>query len=239
MPVPTETASWWGSLLWLLGLTVVAFEVAWLSGTRLHIRKGPYIPLLLLATAGLAAGYVLWLGVGVREVLTARWVSGVVAGLVIGAVLAVPALQQPVDRPVHGTARWAALGWEGVVYGTAEGLLLSGLPPFMAWQAIHSLGWSGTAGTVALWGIPLVASVAVIVIHHLGYWSYRSVRKLMPVAVALTVLSAGFLLTGSWLTPVVAHIVLHGILVGHGSEMPPHDRPASVPQVHGDLVRAA
>ena len=39
MPITASPASWWESLLWLIGLTVAAFGVAWLSGTRLNIRR--------------------------------------------------------------------------------------------------------------------------------------------------------------------------------------------------------
>jgi hypothetical protein len=42
MIVPTAAPVWWGSLLWLAAVAVAAFAVAWLSGTRLQIHKGPY-----------------------------------------------------------------------------------------------------------------------------------------------------------------------------------------------------
>jgi hypothetical protein len=224
MPVPTSTASWWVSLLWLIALAAGSFGVAWLSGTRLHIRKGPYVPLLLAVTVAFVGGYLAWLDVDVTDVVTARWGWGIVAGVAIAALLVRPAQRQPVDHPLVGRARVAALGWQGVAYGAAEGLLLSALPPFMAWQLVHSLGWSGAPGAVARWTLPVLAGAAVIVIHHLGYWSCRN-RILVPITLALSVLSVGFLVTGSWLAPVIAHIGLHGVLIVHGSEMPPHDRP--------------
>jgi hypothetical protein len=226
MPIPTSQAPWWGSLIWLITLTAAAFGVAWLSGTHLHIRKGRYIPLLLVVTAGFTAGYVAWLGVGVGDVITARWAWGLLTGAIIALVLVLPASRQPVDRPVHGAKLPMALGWEGVVYGTGEGLLLSTLPPFMTWQMIHSLGWSGPPGAIARWTLPIVAGATVIVIHHLGYWSCRN-RVLIPITLGLSVLTLGFLVTGSWLAPVVAHILLHDVLIVRGSEMPPHDRPTA------------
>ena len=226
MVVPSSPGSWWGSLLWLLALAALSFGVAWLSGTRAHLRKGPYVPLLLGVTAALAVGYVAWLDVGAVDVLTARWGWGLVGGVVIALALMAPARRQPVDRPVHGGRRVSALAWEGVVYGAVEGVLLSALPPYMAWQAVEAAGWDGTAGAVARWTLPVLAGAAVIVIHHLGYWSCRN-RILVPITLALSVLSVGFLLTGSWLTPAIAHIGLHGVLIVHGSEMPPHERPAT------------
>jgi hypothetical protein len=228
MPIPTSPPSWWGSLLWLLGVAAASFAVAWLSGTRLRIRKPAYIPLLLLTTVGLAVGYVRWAGLDLTDVLTARWGWGLAGAAVAGLLLVLPASRQPVDRPIHGRRLAGALVWEGVVYGTAEGVLLSALPAFMTWQLVHSLGWTGAAGAVARWTLPVLAGAAVVVIHHLGYWSCRN-RILVPITLGLSVLSIAFLVTGSWLAPAVAHIFLHGVLDVRGSEMPPHDRPAEVP----------
>jgi hypothetical protein len=222
----------------LIVVAVAAFGVAWLSGTRLHIRKGPYIPLLFAVTAGVSAGYVAWLGADVREIVLARWGWGLLVGMVVAAALARPARRQPVDRPVEGRQRSIALGWEGIVYGTAEGVLLSALPAFVAWQLVESAGWSGTSGFVARWTLPVVASTAVIVIHHLGYWNYRN-RRLIPVTLALTVQTMGFVITGSWLAPVMTHILLHSVLIIHGAEMPPHDRPVAPPDQTSDLRHAA
>ncbi len=227
MPVPTSAALWWGSVLWLVALAISSFGIAWLSGTRLHIRKGTYIPLLFTLTAVFFVGYALWLDVGLSALVTNRWPWGIGAGLVIGGLLSFPARRRPVDRPITGRQRTTALAWEGVVYGVAEGVLLSALPPFMMWQVVHSLGWSGAAGDLAQWALPLLATALVVIVHHLGYWNYRN-RVLVPVTLALTVLAAGFLLTASWLTPAVAHIVLHATLVVRGSEMPPQDRPTPV-----------
>jgi hypothetical protein len=210
--------------VWLLFLTGAAFGVAWLSGTRLHIRKPWYIALLASMTAVFAVGYVAWLGVGIRHALTARWGWGLLTATIVGALLIGPAAHQPIDRPLRGRQRSLALVWEGLVYGVAEGVLLSALPPFMAWQLVQALGWNGAFGAFARWGLPVLAAATVIVIHHLGYWNCRN-RILVPITLALSVLTASFLLTGSWLAPALAHVVLHTTLVVRGSEMPPQDRP--------------
>jgi hypothetical protein len=239
VPIPSSPAPWWGSLIWLLVLAAAAFGVAWLSGTRLHIGKPFYIPLLFVVTAGVSGGYIAWLGLDATDVITNRWAWGVVAAAVSGVLLTFAAFHQPVDRPVHGRQRAVAVVWEGAVYGTAEGVLLSALPPFMAWQMVHSLGWSGIAGSVARWTLPILSAAVVIVIHHLGYWSCRN-RILVPITLALSTLTAGFLLTASWIAPALGHVFLHLGLVVRGVEMPPHHRPADVARLEQrDLDRAA
>jgi len=234
MPVPTAEASWGGSLLWLVGLAAAAFGIAWLSGTRLHIRKGLYIPLLLGLTAALALGYLAWLGVGFVDVLGHHWGWGLLGAVVSGLLLVGPVRRQPVDRPVYGRQRASALAWEGLPYGIAEGVLLSALPPFMAWQMAHSRGWTG----VAQWALSIGAAAAVVVIHHLGYWSCRN-RILLPISLGLTVLTVAFLVTGSWIAPALGHVFVHVTCILHGAEMPPHDRPVPVAEPEAAILRPA
>lgn len=225
MPVPAHEAAWWGSLLWLVGVTAVAFLVAWASGTRLHIRRGTYIPILFAVTAGLAVGYVAWLGVGFNDIATARWGWGLLAGVIAAVVLWKPLTRQPTTRHVEGRQLRRELLWEGGFYGTAEGVLLSGLPPFITWQMVHSLGWTGVGGGLARWALPIIAAGAVVVVHHLGYWNCRG-KILIPITLALSVLTIGFLVTGSWIAPALGHVLMHFEATVHGIEMPPVERPA-------------
>lgn len=225
MPVPVSAPAWWGSLLWLVGVGVAAFGVAWLSGTRLRIRRPVYIPLLVVVTGALAAGYIAWLGIGVADVFTARWGWGLLAAIVAGVILALGVRRQPVTRKLHGGEfRWALI-WEGVVYGTAEGVLLSALPAFVTWQMLHSLGWAGTASAFARWILPVVAAAVVILVHHLGYWNCRD-KILIPIIWGCSVLTVGYLVTASMVAPTLGHILLHVAALRRGMEMPPVERTA-------------
>jgi hypothetical protein len=230
MPVPTHEAVWWGSLLWLLGVAAVAFLVAWLTGTRLAIRRDVYVPILFAVTAGLALGYLAWLGVGFATVAATRWAWGLLAAAIAPVLLWKPLTRQPVDRHVEGRRLYWELFWEGGVYGTAEGVLLSALPAFITWQMVHSLRWTGVGGGIARWTLPVVASGVVVVTHHLGYWNCRG-RILIPITGALSVLTGGFLITASWIAPALGHVFMHVEATVHGIEMPPVARSARSNQV--------
>jgi hypothetical protein len=69
--------------------------------------------------------------------------------------------------------------------------------------------------------LPMVASIAVIVVHHLGYWEYRN-RLLVPIALGCGLLSLGYLVTASPIAAVLGHILGHGSSLRHGAELPPH-----------------
>lgn len=105
----------------------------------------------------------------------------------------------------------------------------------MTWQMVDSLGWDGFAGGVARWSLPLVASVVVIVVHHLGYWEYRN-RTMVPIVVGCGLLTVAYLVSGSVLAPVIGHVLMHAGAIVHGTELPPHARHASASGVVPDLV---
>jgi hypothetical protein len=66
-----------------------------------------------------------------------------------------------------------------------------------------------------------VASFAFIGIHHLGYRGFRS-RHVLIIMAACSLLSIGYLITGSPLSAIVGHVFMHFGAVLHGAEMPPY-----------------
>jgi hypothetical protein len=231
VPVPVSPVPWAGSLIWLAALAVVSFLVTWVAADKLRMRRTPYIAVLTVVTAAMTAGYIAWLGVSVTALLTTHWAWGLLAAPLCGAFAIIGLTRLPVTHRLTGSRLGIALLWEGVVYGITEGVLLSVLPVLMAWQMIHSVGWSGTGGAIARWTLPVVASVVIIIVHHLGYWEYRN-RLLLPIAVGCGLMSAGYLITASPIAPVLAHVLTHGTGLVHGTELPPH--PHRTPAVSGE-----
>lgn len=228
MPIPTESVSWAGSLTWLLALALAAFLVSWVVADRLHANQLVYVTALTVTTGAFTVGYLAWAGIGVQEFLVDRWLWGVVVGVVAGVVPAIAMARMRATVPEeHGARRVEHVAWDGVVYAISEGLLLSTLPALMAWQVVHSLGWAGPAGTVSRIALPLVASVAVIVVHHLGYPEFRNPREMSMAVVGCGLLTVGFLVTGNILTAPVGHILMHTAGVLHGTELPPHREPTA------------
>jgi hypothetical protein len=233
MPVPVSPIPWAGSLIWLAALAVVSFLVTWLAADKLRMRRAPYIAVLTVVTAALTAGYIAWAGLSVTALLTTHWASGLLAAPLCGAFAIIGLTRLPVTHRLTGRRLGVALLWEGVIYGITEGVLLSALPVQMAWQMIHSLGWSGTGGAIARWTLPVVASGVIIIVHHLGYWEYRN-RLLLPISVGCGLMSVGYLVTASPIAPVLAHVLTHATGLVHGTELPPH--PDRTPAVSGEPV---
>jgi hypothetical protein len=223
MPLPSETASWAGSLGWLIALTVAAFLVSWLVADRGRANQVVYVGALTLMTAAFTAGYLIWAGIDAWAFVADNWLWGLVVGVLAGTAPAFAMARMKATVPHrHGAHRAGAVAWDGVVYAISEGLLLSTLPALMAWQTVHSLGWSGAAGAVLRVLLPLLASVVVIVVHHLGYPEFRNPRQLSMAVVGCGLLTVGFLVTGNLLTAPVGHVLMHSAAVLHGTELPPH-----------------
>lgn len=225
----------WGSFIWLFALALGSFLVTWIATDQLHMPQTPYIGLLALMTGGFLYGYLSWSNTDWVTFLTYQWVWGLVGALVAGPLIILMVSRgarrsksvtlESTPRPV-GPRLVGALLWEGVVYGAAEALLLSVLPALMAWQALTALGWTQSwIGAVLSGLVALVASLLVIVVHHLGYREFRG--PLVGVA-ALTcgILSLAYLLTMNPLSAVGGHIIMHSGAVLRGVELPPHQESA-------------
>ena len=149
MPTAATSISWLGALGWLTAIAAASFLAAWILTSLLGVRRTPYILALALLTGGLTWGYLAWSDTSLTSFATNRWAWGLVGAAVAGAVLARLSRHQPRGpRP----QRWrlaATLAWEGVVYGSTEGLLLSVLPVLVTWQAFAAHGW--TAASAGRW----------------------------------------------------------------------------------------
>jgi hypothetical protein len=213
-----RSVSPWIGLEWLVATAVVAFLVTWLATDILRVKRTPYVALLSIVTGGLASGFLassragtsFWIG---------SWKWAILGGVLTSGAMLVFARRLPRANRPSGGFRLAL--WEGAVYGAAEGLLLSVLPVAITWQALRSFGWtSGFAETGAA-VLAVLASVGVIVVHHLGYWEFRSSLMRFPV-ILCSLLSVGYLLTANPIAPIVGHIMLHLAMIRKGVELPPH-----------------
>lgn len=225
MPVADASFGWQDALAAFSIISTVAFLVTWVVTDLGHVSRTPYVAILTLTTLALAAGYIAWSGTSVVELLTSGWGLGILGGSVAAAVI-VPLVRRLPPRPRPGGSRLVArLLWEGVVYGTAEAILLATMPVLAVWQAADALGWTDTVWARAASGALAVAgALVVIAVHHLGYREFRgraSRTMLSGALVGCGIQALAFLLTGNALAPILAHIVLHRQLTLRGNELPP------------------
>lgn len=217
---PFDEVTWQLGALRFALLLSGAFVVSWLATDIGRVRRTPYIAVLAVSTALLT-----WAVVGTASVWTHRVVPGLAGGVVAGALLAALARRIPASGRPHGGELGRLAVWEWLVYGTAEGVLLSVLPVVVVWQSASAIGLDATAPRAL---VALVAAAALVTVHHLGYWEFRSPLMRYPV-VWCTVLAVAFIATGSPLAPIVGHVALHAAMTFRGMELPPHPRGVPLP----------
>ena len=229
MPTGADLSfGWQEAVVGFAIISLVAFLVTWVVTDLGRVTRTPYVAILTLTTFALGAGYVAWSGTSVAEVVTAGWGWGILGG-VIAAALVVPLVRRLPSNPrPEGSELIGRLIWEGLVYGIAEAVLLATLPVLAVWQAADALGWTDTASTKTGSGaLAVIGALFVIAVHHLGYREFRARaawKMLSGALVGCGIQALAFLLTGSVLAPVVAHVVLHWQLTLRGDEMPPRSR---------------
>jgi hypothetical protein len=121
----------------------------------------------------------------------------------------------------------AAVLWRGVVYGLADGLLLSVFPILVVFAA-----FAGTklrerwAGKIAIGLAALVASLAMTASYHLGYSDFRS-EKVGRAVSGDVIWSVPTLVTLNPVGAPIAHAGLHVTAVLNSYEtdlfLPPHE----------------
>jgi hypothetical protein len=229
MPSPDPRFGWPEAVVALAAIALVAFLVTWVVTDLLRVRRTPYVAILSVVVAALAAGYVAWSGTSASALVTHGWGWGVAAGAIAGGILTPLVRRLPGGPRPSGARLFAAIGYEGVVYGTAEGLVLATLPVIAAWQALEDAGATTDAlGRTISGAVAVIAGVLVVLVHHLGYAEFRARearRELAGTLVGCGLQAVAFVVTGNVLAPVVAHIVLHVELVMRGIEMPPAAAP--------------
>lgn len=237
MPVADPSFGWQEAVAAFAIISIVAFSVAWVVTDLGHVPRTPYVAILTVTTLGLAAGHLAWSGTSLADLATGQWGWGVLGGLV-AAALVVPLVRRlPVGRRPRGSQLVGRLLWEGVVYGAAEAILLATLPVLAVWQGADALGWTGWPwAKIASGALAVVGALFVIAVHHLGYREFRawlSRKRLLGALVGCGIQAFAFLVTGSVLAPIVAHIVLHWQLALRGNELPPVSVAARASAVDG------
>ena len=237
MPVGADPSFGWQDAIAAFAIVAfIAFLVTWIVTDLLEVSRPPYVAILTAVTLGLGDGYLAWSGTALLDLVTPNLGWAVVAGLAAGSLMAPGLRRLPHGgRPQGGPL--VALVWEGVVYGTAEAILLATLPVLAVWQALDAAGRTGSAwADLGSGALAIAGALVVIAVHHLGYREFRGHHGRTKLAGALLgcgIQALAFLVTGNLLAPVIAHIVLHGQMVLGGIEMPPSERVRLMPVVGG------
>jgi hypothetical protein len=163
--------------------------------------------------------------VGPMKQLSRHWRAGLVVGVVVGIILAYGVRAQPASPRPSGIVLAGTLAWLGVVYGALDALLLTVVPVLSVYGSRpREVLRRGTA-RVQWGGLALLASLVVTGAYHLGFTEFRGPMLVQPL-IGNAIVTAAYLITGSPLAAILAHVIMHGAAVFQGMEgtvqLPPH-----------------
>jgi hypothetical protein len=219
----------WLSAIWILVAGGAGFLIAATLSGVFHLSRRLYLIPYVLLSSLLFGGFLVWSGEDFLEMVSENMAWGLLATLLVGALLVASVAKQPASPRAGGRLLALDLVWAGLVYGAVDAILLGVLPVMAAMSAFSELGgWSGTGGEVVRGLAAIGASAFVTAAYHAGYPEFRNRSIALPVF-ALVVSSAAFVLTANPLPVLVPHVAMHIAAVIRGPEgtiqLPPHYRP--------------
>src|SRR5437588_6193195 len=156
---------------WLGGGTAIAFLVPYVLADRIGLQRDVYYGVYAASVVGLFVGWSHDTGQPLREMCARHWKLAVVLGLAAAGAMAFFATRQDVSGPhPGGLAFIGSVAWRGVVYGAADGLLLSAFPILLVFAALkHTKLRKRAGGLIAVGAVAMVASLAMTAVYHAGY----------------------------------------------------------------------
>ena len=211
---------------WLLAGFALGFLVPFVGADLLGLQRDVYYGFYAVFAFGF---FGLWASSAeqpIRAMLARRWVLALVLGLAFAGVMAFVVLQQDATTRPAGLTLAAALVWRGVVYGAADGLLLSSFPILAVVAAFAGSPLCSTlSGKLRIGALALLASIAMTAAYHAGYSDFRSGKIANPTA-GDVIWSIPTLVTLNPVAAPIAHVGLHVAAVLHSYNtdlfLPPH-----------------
>ena len=188
-----------------MSLSIPSFNLGTLFGILYVVAVAGYFGLWVRAT-----------GQAFAEMIRRRWVLALALGLAVAGLLVLVVLrtEDATTRP-EGLELIGAVAWRGILYGLADGLLLSAFPILAVFAAFADTGLrQRIMGTIAIGLVALVASLAMTAVYHAGYSDFRSEKLRKPVA-GDVVWSVPTLATLNPIGAPIAHAGLHTAAVLH------------------------
>jgi hypothetical protein len=113
---------------WLVAGFALGFLVPFVCADLLGLQRDVYYGVYCVLVFGFFAFWAHSTEQSIRTMIARRWVLAIVLGLAVAGVMAFIVLQQDATSRPTGLTLVAALMWRGLVYGMADGLLLSSFP---------------------------------------------------------------------------------------------------------------
>jgi hypothetical protein len=212
---------------WSLAGLALAFALPYLLTDVVTINRDLYYGIYAVSVFGFFALWLRFAAETPRALLTRNWRWGALLGVVFAGATAAIALTEKATAHPHGWRFVGAIVWRGIVYGAADGVLLSVFPILAVAAAFSArpLRERSKRAVVGIGAIALVVSLLFTAVYHLGYPDFRGEKVRKPL-IGDVVWSTPTLASFSPIGAPLAHIGLHVSAVVHAYDtdtfLPPH-----------------
>ena len=209
---------------WLVVITLVGFAIPAVLSAGLQWPRSLYLAPYSVVMGGLVLAYLYAVGFRFSE-LAKNWIVGLLVAAAASIYIVFNLASYPRSAPPEGLDLLVSFIWIGVVYGAVDALVLN-VFPVIATRGLALAQVRQTWVKLAIRGIAaLIVSLIITLIYHVGYAEFRGPAVLAPLLGNL-VITATYVVTGSPLAPIVAHVAMHVASVWLGMEtlptLPPH-----------------
>jgi hypothetical protein len=195
------------------------------SGLMKIQRRKFLIPYVILA--GIFAISFFYLNsINLIDFLLANWYYGIIAGVIVGAILARNILSQPSSSTPSDRNLTLDILWLGIIYGIIDALLLNVIPVIAIWNGFEQASFLSTwVWQLLALVLGLGASLLVTLLYHIGYKEFRN-RSVGLVLMGNTIITLAFLFSTNPIGAILSHTFMHIAAVIKGPEttiqLPPH-----------------
>jgi hypothetical protein len=211
--------------MWTLFAGLVGVAASLLFSGLLHWPRSTFVLAYGVLVAAFLVLFVRGLQLRLSDQFKRHWPAGLVAGVLVGLLLARNVYDQPASPRPAGGDLIAALVWYGVVYGAIDATLLTIVPVLSLYGSRPPADLQRAAGRFR-WGlVAVLGSLLVTALYHLGFAQFRGSGLLGPL-IGNALITMAYLLTGNPLAAVASHVIMHCAAVWHGMattlQLPPH-----------------
>jgi hypothetical protein len=212
-------------LRWLTLAGAVGFGASGILSSLLHWERAQFVLAYAIIVAIFLLAYFKTERVDLGELFRRRALCGLIGGAVTGLILIRGVMTQSASARPEGSHLLFALTWLGLLYGAADALLLNVMPVLALYQSRQGNADGSRLSRVRSALAALAASLFVTTAYHLGFAEFQDIALIQPL-IGNAIITLGYLLTGSPLAAVIAHVIMHVTAVLHGMEstvqLPPH-----------------
>ena len=193
----------------------------------IHVPRDLYYGMYVASVTGFVGAWARQTHQPILAHLARRRRSALALSAVAGVLLVLTVLREPSTPHPHGLSFVGAILWRGVVYGAADGVLLSVFPILAVFGLFASkpLRERSKRAVAGIGALALVVSLLFTAVYHLGYPDFRGSKVSKPMT-GDAIWSVPTLVTLNPVAAPLAHIGLHVAAVVHSYQtdlfLPPH-----------------